>query len=96
MSPELEKLGTLKEGIPKPPTEPTLNASGVLSEWRFTRHSSLPEYRVVRTSGPSHSKTYFMTCKLSDRVTEGEGKSKKAAKNDAAQKMLQILEDEEL
>ncbi|EFX79330.1 hypothetical protein DAPPUDRAFT_244967 [Daphnia pulex] len=96
MSPELEKLGTLKEDIPKPPTEPTLNPSGVLSEWRFTRHSSLPEYRVVRKSGPSHSKTYFMTCKLSDRVTEGEGKSKKAAKNDAAQKMLQILEDEEL
>ncbi|XP_046651117.1 interferon-inducible double-stranded RNA-dependent protein kinase activator A homolog [Daphnia pulicaria] len=93
----LEKLGTLKEDIiPKPPTEPTLNPSGVLSEWRFTRHSTLPEYRVVRTSGPSHSKTYFMTCKLSERVTEGEGKSKQAAKNDAAQKMLQILEDEEL
>ncbi len=57
-----------------------------------------------------------MTCKLSERVTEGiiiwnfihdifgkhlifvsgEGKSKKAAKNDAAEKMLRILEDEEL
>ncbi|XP_046464431.1 interferon-inducible double-stranded RNA-dependent protein kinase activator A homolog A-like [Daphnia pulex] len=92
----LEKLGTLKEDIPKPPTEPTLNPAEVLTEWRLTRHSTLPEYRVVRTSGPSHSKTYFMTCKLSERVTEGEGKSKQAAKNDAAEKMLQILEDEEL
>ncbi|XP_046655542.1 RISC-loading complex subunit tarbp2-like [Daphnia pulicaria] len=92
----LEKCGTLKEDIPKPPTEPTLNPSGVLTEWCLTRHSSLPDYRVVRTSGPSHSKTYFMTCKLGDRVTEGEGKSKKAAKNIAAGKMLQILEDEEL
>lgn len=113
----LEKSGTLKdEDIPKPPTDPTQNPSGILTEWLLTRHSSLPDYTVVQTSGPSHSKTYFMTCKLGTRVTEGrvyhhlkfysqhfysltfvsgEGKSKKAAKNVAAEKMLQIVRDED-
>ncbi|MBU0987699.1 MAG: ribonuclease III, partial [Proteobacteria bacterium] len=42
-------------------------------------------------SGPDHDKTFRVQLKLKDLQTHGEGKSKKTAEQDAAQKALEIL-----
>jgi ribonuclease-3 len=52
---------------------------------------SMPIYRVVRESGPDHDKTFRVQLKIGEVQTEGIGKSKKVAEQDAARKGLEIL-----
>ena len=48
----------------------------------------MPCYAVVRDEGPDHDKTFWVRLKVMEVETEGEGKSKKAAEQDAARKAL--------
>lgn len=48
----------------------------------------MPAYAVVREEGPDHDKTFWVSLKVMDVETEGEGKSKKAAEQDAARRAL--------
>lgn len=66
----MQKYESLNDDEPLQPTQPT-NAAGVLTSWLLTRHRALPVYRVLKTTGPSHSRIYWMSCKLDHRVTEG-------------------------
>jgi len=52
---------------------------------------SMPIYRVVHESGPDHDKTFRVQLKVGEVQTEGIGKSKKVAEQDAARKGLEIL-----
>ena len=55
------------------------------------RHKEIPLYTVVDESGPDHDKTFRVRLKVSDLCTEGIGKSKKTAEQDAAKKYLEMF-----
>mgnify|MGYP000688782623 CR=1 FL=1 len=52
----------------------------------------IPDYSIIREEGPDHDKTFWVALKVIDIETEGSGKSKKAAEQNAARKALEILE----
>jgi dsRNA-specific ribonuclease len=54
----------------------------------------VPDYQIVREDGPDHDKTFWVKLKVSDIESQGHGKSKKAAEQDAARKALALLEKE--
>jgi len=51
----------------------------------------IPVYKIIREDGPDHDKTFWVALKVIDVRTEGSGKSKKAAEQDAAKKALELL-----
>lgn len=51
-----------------------------------------PEYRVIGESGPDHDKTFTAELVVGDICAQGTGKSKKAAEQAAARKVLDLLE----
>lgn len=64
-----------------------------LQEWLQARKLPVPAYRIVATRGQSHAQTFDVECAvaalgLSER---GEGKSRRAAEQDAARRMLAVL-----
>jgi ribonuclease-3 len=65
-----------------------------LQEWVQEKHGDIPYYKVVREEGPDHAKTFWVSVKVFDIETEGTGKSKKTAEQDAARKALEILNKE--
>ncbi len=53
---------------------------------------SLPEYHVVGEDGPDHEKTFLVELVVDEeRLAEGEGKTKKAAEQAAAEVALSDL-----
>ena len=56
-------------------------------------HGEMPQYNINREDGPDHDKTFWVALKVLDVDTEGSGKSKKAAEQDAARKALALLDD---
>ena len=50
-----------------------------------------PVYRVTAESGPDHDKTFCVVLESDDYSTEGTGKSKKTAEQDAARKAYEYL-----
>ena len=56
-----------------------------------TKHQKMPAYSLVHESGPDHDKTFVVRLKVGKIQAEGEGKSKKAAEQDAARKGLELL-----
>ena len=51
----------------------------------------IPNYSIIREDGPDHNKTFWVALKAVDIETEGSGKSKKAAEQDAAKKALKLF-----
>ena len=54
----------------------------------------MPDYRVIREEGPDHEKTFWIELTVFGIETQGSGKSKKMAEQDAARKALEILRTE--
>lgn len=52
----------------------------------------VPRYQVVGESGPDHAKIFYVSMTVGDITTQGAGKSKKAAEQDAACKGLEAIE----
>lgn len=50
-------------------------------------------FETVQENGPAHVKMFCVKCKVGNHETLGTGVGKKAAKNDAAEKMLVKLQD---
>jgi ribonuclease III len=50
-----------------------------------------PAYRIMSESGPDHDKTFRVALESADYTTEGTGKSKKAAEQDAARKAYEYF-----
>ena len=65
-----------------------------LQEWVQEKQGEIPNYKVVREEGPDHDKTFWISVKVFDIETEGKGKNKKTAEQDAARKALAILNKE--
>ena len=65
-----------------------------LQEMLQVGQGSMPKYSIIREEGPDHDKTFWIELKAVDIETQGIGKSKKAAEQDAARKALEILEKE--
>ncbi len=55
----------------------------------------IPLYKVVDECGPDHDKTFTIEMSVGTLRTEGSGKSKKAAEQDAARKAIALLENED-
>ena len=66
-----------------------------LQEWVQEKHGEIPNYKVVREEGPDHDKTFWVSVKVFDIETEGTGKSKKTAEQDAAEKALEKLNEKQ-
>jgi ribonuclease-3 len=83
---ELENI--IKEGLYR-------DAKSALQEIVQEQEGLTPNYEVVSESGPDHDKTFISCVKAGEReLSRGEGSSKQAAEQDAAQKALHILESE--
>ena len=52
----------------------------------------IPQYQIIEESGPDHDKTFHTRLCVGDIQTEGVGKSKKLAEQDAARKGLELLQ----
>ena len=58
------------------------------------KQQKMPVYTVVHESGPDHEKTFQVRLNAGEIQTEGEGKSKKAAEQNAAKKCLKLLKSD--
>lgn len=64
-----------------------------LQEWLQARQRPLPIYELVAESGDDHAKVFRVRCRLTDAelAAEGEGGSRRAAEQAAAEAVLQTL-----
>jgi ribonuclease-3 len=63
-----------------------------LQEVVQSKYHTIPRYRLVRESGPDHSKTFEVQLFIGhDKISEGRGASKKAAEQDSARLALEAL-----
>jgi ribonuclease-3 len=71
----------------------TKDAKTELQEWLQARRLPVPSYRIVATRGQSHAQTFDVECAVPALALaeHGEGKSRRAAEQDAARRMLASL-----
>ena len=63
-----------------------------LQELVQKRYKTPPDYKLVKTTGPDHDKTFAVKVQLGSRVLgAGRGKSKKEAEQAAAEDALKAL-----
>jgi ribonuclease-3 len=69
------------------------DAKTELQEWLQARKLSVPAYRIVATRGQSHAQTFDVECAVPalGLAERGEGKSRRAAEQEAARRMLGSL-----
>ncbi len=65
-----------------------------LQELVQMKQQKMPVYTVIHESGPDHNKTFRVRLKAGEIQTEGDGKSKKAAEQNAARKGLKLLKSD--
>jgi ribonuclease-3 len=74
---------------------PSKDAKTALQEWLQARRHSLPLYMVKRVEGAAHQQTFFVEC-ITERPAfkvEGTGVTRRAAEQDAAQKVLNKIHE---
>lgn len=64
-----------------------------LQEIVQTRQTEMPEYIIIKESGPDHDKTFHVQIEVFDILSVGVGKSKKMAEQDAARNALELLKE---
>jgi ribonuclease III len=76
-----------------PPHKVGKDAKTRLQEWLQGKQKPLPVYALLSESGEDHAKTFLITCTLQQPplVTQGEGGSRRAAEQAAAEAALQAL-----
>jgi ribonuclease III len=62
-----------------------------LQEIVQARTGAMPCYAVIREEGPDHDKTFWVRLTVLGAETQGTGKSKKAAEQDAARRALALV-----
>jgi ribonuclease III len=75
-------------------TANNLDYKSQLQEKVQVEHGVMPEYNIIREDGPDHDKTFWVSLKVIDIDTQGSGKNKKAAEQDAARRALDLLNKE--
>lgn len=66
-----------------------------LQEFVQMKQQKMPVYTVIHESGPDHDKTFRVRLNVGEIQTESDGKSKKAAEQNAARKCLKLLKVDE-
>ena len=81
------------EALP-PPNKLGKDAKTRLQEWLQARGRPLPQYAVVEEGGEDHARVFLASCTLVEPAvtTEGEGSSRRAAEQQAAEAALRIIE----
>lgn len=76
-----------------PPHKLGKDAKTRLQEWLQARQRPLPVYSLLSESGEEHAKTFLAECALGDPPLrrEGEGGSRRAAEQQAAEAVLRVL-----
>ncbi len=72
-------------------TTPHSDYKSQLQERLQTTHGIPPCYTVIGETGPDHNKTFSVQLVIEDLTTEGVGRSKKIAEQDAARHALDML-----
>jgi ribonuclease-3 len=69
------------------------DAKTELQEWLQGRRLQVPSYRIVATRGQAHAQTFEVECSVPalNLVESGEGRSRRAAEQEAARRMLDTL-----
>ncbi len=69
------------------------DAKTELQEWLQARRLPVPGYRIAATRGEKHAQTFEVECTVPDlALTErGEGRSRRAAEQEAARRLLAVL-----
>lgn len=69
------------------------DAKTKLQEWLQAKKQILPEYRVLKIEGKPHQQTFYVECKVVpfDEIVVGTASSRRQAEQDAASKMLEII-----
>ncbi|MFG6447209.1 ribonuclease III [Roseateles sp. BYS180W] len=64
-----------------------------LQEWLQARRLAVPHYRIVETLGQAHAQTFVVECEAAalNLRTRGEGRSRRAAEQEAARVLLNEL-----
>ncbi|RMF83523.1 MAG: ribonuclease III [Nitrospinota bacterium] len=71
---------------------PSPDPKSLLQQYTLERGEGLPCYRLVRTEGPDHAKTFVVETQIAGRIWgRGKGKSKKDAERLAAMDALRQL-----
>ncbi len=71
---------------------PRQNFKNLLQEEAQVRHKTVPQYTVVRASGPDHEKKFRVSASIQDVIMgHGEGRTKKEAEQRAAKEALTKL-----
>ncbi|WP_374674970.1 ribonuclease III [Ideonella sp.] len=68
-----------------------------LQEWLQARRIAVPAYRIVATRGQAHAQTFEVEAAVPslERAARGEGRSRRAAEQEAAQALLEQLQQAE-
>jgi ribonuclease-3 len=69
------------------------DAKTELQEWLQARRIAVPAYRITATRGQAHAQTFEVECAVAalGMNEKGEGKSRRAAEQEAARRMLEAL-----
>jgi ribonuclease III len=70
------------------------DAKTELQEWLQARRLSVPAYRIAATRGEKHAQTFEVECAVAalGLAERGEGRSRRAAEQEAARRLLEQLE----
>lgn len=70
------------------------DAKTELQEWLQGRRLPVPTYRIVGTRGQAHAQTFEVECAVPAREisANGEGRSRRVAEQEAARKVLELLQ----
>ena len=70
------------------------DAKTALQEWLQARRIAVPAYRIAATRGEKHAQTFEVECAVAalGLAERGEGRSRRAAEQEAARRMLATLE----
>ncbi len=77
---------------------PSKDAKTALQEWLQARRHALPQYMVKRIEGAAHQQVFFVEC-ITERPAfkvEGRGATRRAAEQDAAEKVLAKIQEKGL
>ena len=71
------------------------DAKTELQEWLQARRVAVPAYRIAHTRGQPHEQTFEVECSVAalGLAEQGEGRSRRAAEQQAAKRMLHTLKD---
>jgi len=76
------------------PSQQGKDAKTRLQEWLQPRRLGLPSYQLVETAGQAHAQTFHVECRIDalQLATRGQGASRKAAEQMAAEAALAAVE----